>query len=126
MERGRRPGMAALAAALVAAAGCGDSSRETARDGGGDAGEPGGPDGGSGGGPWNPRAGPPTSRGLWIWYFARTGLTAAQAADLCRTLGVGYVLVKSGQDASYWSARYNARVSPSSPRGASPCSPGPT
>src|SRR6266481_10206670 len=50
----------------------------------------------------------PPAKGLWIWYFGYTGLTAAQAAQAAKDAGVGYVLIKSGQDASYWDTRYNA------------------
>jgi hypothetical protein len=50
----------------------------------------------------------PPAKGLWIWYFGYTGLTAAQAAQTAKDAGVGYVLIKSGQDASYWDTRYNA------------------
>src|SRR5919198_3104661 len=50
----------------------------------------------------------PAAKGLWIWYFGYTGLTAAQAAQAAKDAGVGYVLIKSGQDARYWDTRYNA------------------
>jgi hypothetical protein len=56
---------------------------------------------------WNPRSGPPPKKGLWIWYFAYTGFTAQQIAEQCVQDGIGYVLIKSGQDGSYWSTRYN-------------------
>jgi len=41
-------------------------------------------------------------------YFGYTGMTAAQAARTAKDAGAGYVLIKSGQDASYWDTRYNA------------------
>src|SRR5262249_32705154 len=47
-------------------------------------------------------------KGLWIWYFTYTGLTAAEAADRALADGINYVLIKSGQDASFWTSRYNA------------------
>jgi len=50
----------------------------------------------------------PPAKGLWIWYFGYTGLTAAQAAQAAKDAGVGYVLIKSGQDAAYWNTRYNS------------------
>ncbi len=50
----------------------------------------------------------PPAKGLWIWYFGYTGMTAAQAAQTAKDAGAGYVLIKSGQDASYWDTRYNA------------------
>ena len=59
--------------------------------------------GGTGPGGWTP-----SSKGLWIWYFSYTGYTAAQAAIKARADGVGYVLIKSGQDGSFWDTRYNA------------------
>src|SRR5262249_752738 len=58
---------------------------------------------------WSPRAGPPSKKGLWIWYFAYTGFSAAEIAQKCVDDGIGYVLIKSGQDASYWSTRYNEK-----------------
>ena len=61
-------------------------------------------------GPFDPRTWSPTGKGLWIWYFAYTGLTPAQAAIKAHDAGVGYVLIKSGQDASFWSTRYTADV----------------
>jgi hypothetical protein len=65
-------------------------------------------DAGTGGGPVGSGAWTPTSKGLWIWYFAYTGYTAAQAAAMAQADGVGYVLIKSGQDASFWNTRYTA------------------
>jgi hypothetical protein len=50
----------------------------------------------------------PPGKGLWIWYFAYTGLTAAQAAQRAQDDHVAYVLIKSGQDASFWTTRYTA------------------
>jgi hypothetical protein len=50
----------------------------------------------------------PAAKGLWIWYFAYTGLTAAEAAQRAVDDHVGYVLIKSGQDANFWTTRYTA------------------
>lgn len=50
----------------------------------------------------------PAAKGLWIWYFDYIGMTAAQAAAKAQSLGVGYVLIKSGQDKSFWPQRFNA------------------
>lgn len=50
----------------------------------------------------------PPAKGLWIWYFGYTGMTAAQTAQTAKDAGVGYVLIKSGQDARFWETRYNA------------------
>ena len=66
-----------------------------------DAGVPAG--GGSGPGGWTPG-----SKGLWIWHFGYTGFTAAQVATRAQADGVGYVLIKSGQDGSFWDTRYTA------------------
>ncbi len=55
-----------------------------------------------------PGAWTPAAKGLWIWYFAYTGYSAAQAAAKAQGDGVGYVLIKSGQDGSFWDTRYNA------------------
>src|SRR5262245_53712335 len=52
----------------------------------------------------------PRAKGLWIWYFSRSGLTPQQVASMAQQIGIGYVLIKSGQDDSYWSTRYNAQV----------------
>lgn len=50
----------------------------------------------------------PPAKGLWIWHWDYIGKTAAEAATIAEELGVGYVLIKSGQDASQWTDRYNA------------------
>lgn len=50
----------------------------------------------------------PPSKGLWIWHWDYIGKTAQEAAQVAFDLGVSYVLIKSGQDASQWSDRYNA------------------
>lgn len=50
----------------------------------------------------------PAAKGLWIWYFSYTGMSPAEAAQRAKDAGVGYVLIKSGQDARYWDRRYNA------------------
>lgn len=52
----------------------------------------------------------PSSKGLWIWYFDYAGLTPTQVAELAVKDHIGYVLIKSGQDASFWSTRYTAAV----------------
>ena len=67
-----------------------------------DAGTSSPPDAGS------PGAWTPAAKGLWIWYFAYTGYTAAQVAEMAQADGVGYVLIKSGQDGTFWDTRYNA------------------
>ena len=61
------------------------------------------PTGGSGPGGWTPG-----SKGLWIWYFGYTGFTAAEVAARAQADGVGYVLIKSGQDGTFWDTRYTA------------------
>jgi hypothetical protein len=57
---------------------------------------------------FDPHTWKPTGKGLWIWYFSYTGLSAAQAAQKAKDAGVGWVLIKSGQDANFWSTRYTA------------------
>src|SRR2546423_13797230 len=57
---------------------------------------------------WSPGTWKPAGKGLWIWYFAYTGQTAAQAAQRAAADHVGYVVIKSGQDASFWTTRYTA------------------
>ena len=52
----------------------------------------------------------PSAKGLWIWYFDYVGMTAAQAAQKAKDLGVGYVLIKSGQDGSFWSTRFTPQA----------------
>jgi hypothetical protein len=58
--------------------------------------------------PFDPATWAPSAKGLWIWYFDYTGLTPAEAATKAKSAGVGWVLIKSGQDASFWSTRYTA------------------
>lgn len=50
----------------------------------------------------------PAAKGLWIWYFDYVGMTAAEAATKAKADGVGYVVIKSGQDGSFWTTRYTA------------------
>lgn len=54
---------------------------------------------------WKPRG-----KGLWIWHFDYIGMTPAAAAAKAADMGVGYVLIKSGQDASFWAQRFNASI----------------
>jgi hypothetical protein len=54
---------------------------------------------------WKPQA-----KGLWIWYLDYIGMTAAEAATKAKSLGVGYVLIKSGQDGTFWTTRFNANI----------------
>ncbi|GAC1351827.1 MAG: hypothetical protein NVSMB1_08630 [Polyangiales bacterium] len=54
---------------------------------------------------WNPKG-----KGLWIWYFEYAGLTAQETAIKAQEVGISYVLFKSGQDASFYSTRYNAAM----------------
>lgn len=49
----------------------------------------------------------PNAKGLWIWTFENAGMTPAQAATLAKKLGIAYVLIKSGQDKSFWPQRFN-------------------
>ena len=58
--------------------------------------------------PFSMKTWKPSAKGLWIWYFDYVGMTAAQAAAKAQADGVGYVVIKSGQDASFWSTRYTA------------------
>jgi len=62
--------------------------------------------GSSSGSGFDPRTWQPDARGLWIWRFDYLNLTAAEAAQRAQALGVSYVLIKSGQDSSFWSTRY--------------------
>ena len=59
-------------------------------------------------GPFNPSTWDPPAKGLWIWRFDYIGKTAQEVAAIARDAGVAWVLIKSGQDASYWSTRYTA------------------
>ena len=83
---------------------------DAGHDAGSDGGSPdgGSPDGGQPDGGFDPRTWRPPSKGLWIWYFAYTGMTAAQAAQRAHEIGVSHALIKSGQDANFWSTRYTA------------------
>ena len=58
--------------------------------------------------PFSMKTWKPPAKGIWIWYFDYIGMTAAAAADKAKADGVGYVLIKSGQDGSFWSTRYTA------------------
>lgn len=60
--------------------------------------------------PFDMRTWRPDAKGLWIWNFDYIGMNAAQAAAKAQSLGVGYVLIKSGQDKSFWAQRFNATV----------------
>jgi hypothetical protein len=60
--------------------------------------------------PFDMRTWRPSAKGLWIWYLDYVGMTAAQAAAKAQSLGVGYVLIKSGQDTSFWPQRFNASI----------------
>jgi len=59
---------------------------------------------------FDPSTWKPSGKGLWIWYFDYTGLTPAQAAVRAKDAGVGWVLIKSGQDANFWTTRYTPEV----------------
>ncbi len=50
----------------------------------------------------------PSGKGLWIWYWGYIGKTPAQAAQEAKKDGVGYVLIKSGENGNFWSDRLNA------------------
>lgn len=52
----------------------------------------------------------PGGKGLWIWYFDYIGMTPAAAAAKASEMGVGYVLIKSGQDATFWTSRFSASI----------------
>lgn len=92
-----------------------DATSDDAPDANADGASDGRTDAGDGGGDaapaaFDPSTWAPKGKGLWIWYFAYTGLTPAEAAIRAQKDGVGYVLLKSGQDASFWSTRYTADV----------------
>jgi hypothetical protein len=59
-------------------------------------------------GPFDPNAWAVPAKGMWIWRFDYSAKTPQEVAAIARSAGVGYVLIKSGQDASYWSTRYTA------------------
>ena len=88
---------------------CAPSSTGGGTSGGTGGGTAGGSTSGSTGGSGTP-GGKPKAKGLWVWYFDYTGLSAAQVAQDAQNDGVGFVLIKSGQDGSFWSDRYNASV----------------
>lgn len=52
----------------------------------------------------------PSGKGVWIWHFQYTGLSASQTADLCVKYKIGYVLLKSGNGSSYWGASRNKNL----------------
>ena len=58
--------------------------------------------------PFSMKTWKPPAKGLWIWYFDYIGMTAADAAAKAKADGVGYVVIKSGQDGSFWTTRYTA------------------
>ncbi len=68
-----------------------------------------GTSGGSTGSTFDPRTWIPDAKGLWIWRFDQLDMTAEQAASEAQSLGIGWVLIKSGQD-DYWNTRYTPAV----------------
>lgn len=60
--------------------------------------------------PFDMRTWQPHAKGLWIWHFDYVGMTPAQAATKAKGLGVAYVLIKSGQDGTFWTQRFNASI----------------
>lgn len=60
--------------------------------------------------PFDMRTWQPHGKGLWIWHFDYVGMTPQAAATRAKALGVAYVLIKSGQDAKFWTTRFNAAI----------------
>jgi hypothetical protein len=50
----------------------------------------------------------PGSKGIWIWHVESLGASPDEVAQRCADDGIGYVLIKSGQDGRFWDQRFNA------------------
>jgi hypothetical protein len=52
----------------------------------------------------------PTAKGIWIWHLDALGASADEVAQRCADDGIGYVLIKSGQDGHFWDQEFNASL----------------
>ncbi len=52
----------------------------------------------------------PTGKGVWVWMFDTYAPSAAQVATEAKGLGIGFVLIKSGQNDSYYTDNFNATI----------------
>lgn len=52
----------------------------------------------------------PTGKGIWIWRFGTSAPSPAVAAQKASDLGVGFVLIKSGEDTSTWQTNFNPTI----------------
>jgi len=50
----------------------------------------------------------PSAKGIWIWHVESLGASADEVAQRCADVGIGYVLIKSGQDGHFWDQRFTA------------------
>jgi len=57
-----------------------------------------------------PTGGKPKGKGVWIWKFNVSAGSPESVAVDADKLGVGFVLIKSGQDANYWADNFNASI----------------
>ncbi len=57
-----------------------------------------------------PSVGGPPGKGVWVWMFDTSAPSAQQVAIDAQTLGIGFVLIKSGQDLSSYDTNFNAAV----------------
>ena len=49
----------------------------------------------------------PKGKGVWVWMFNTTAPSPQQTAIEAQALGVGFVLIKSGQDTSWYQNNFN-------------------
>jgi hypothetical protein len=52
----------------------------------------------------------PSAKGIWIWHVEALGASPDEVAQRCADEGIGYVLIKSGQDGRFWDQRFNAEL----------------
>ncbi|MBI4705364.1 MAG: hypothetical protein HY744_30020 [Deltaproteobacteria bacterium] len=52
----------------------------------------------------------PRGKGVWIWKFGTSAPPPAEVAAKADSLGVGFVLIKSGEDLSAYESNFNAQI----------------
>jgi len=52
----------------------------------------------------------PVGKGVWIWTFGSSAPPASEVAATAKSLGVGFVLIKSGEDLSTYGSNFNASI----------------
>jgi hypothetical protein len=52
----------------------------------------------------------PTGKGVWVWLFNTTAGSPAAVAQEAKDLGIGFILIKSGEDTTNYDNNFNAQV----------------